>query len=296
MGQWVAVAFFLCSPFIAYAEQAESRPRTFETGNNWVVRHLNEGGSIDAVTGLSLPKGWKDTAEWDDLAPRRDLPKIFDWRWQAGGLQPIRNQKNCGSCWAFSVIATLEGLIKIHTGKVVDLAEQTLVSTCSNAGSCSGGYFRAFDYLRSPGIPDEQQDPYRAVNTSCRQGLRPEEKITSWRYVGSRNRAPTIEQIKTALFEKGPVSVTIHANSTLSAYDSGVFNSCSSGSTNHMVNLEGWNDNGGYWILRNSWGENWGESGYMRIKYTSASGYKCNRVGEHTAYAIYNDTPVDVVR
>lgn len=289
--RWLCLALLI--PLSAGAEtQAEPTP-TYTQGETWVSRHLAEGGSLRDVTGLVLPKGWKDRVEWDDLSPRRDLPKMFDWRWQAGGLQPIRNQKNCGSCWAFSVVATLEALVKIHTGKVVDLAEQTLVSSCSSAGSCSGGYFRAFDYLRSPGIPDENQDPYRAVNTSCRQGLRPEEKISSWRYVGSRDRAPSTEQIKTAIFEKGPVSVTIYANSTLSSYKGGIFNSCSSGTTNHMVNIEGWNDNEGYWIMRNSWGTDWGENGYMRIKYTSNSGYKCNRIGEDTAYAVYNNTEIE---
>src|SRR5690606_16141839 len=117
-----------------------------------------------------------------------------------------------------------------------------------NAGSCGGGYFRAFNYLKSPGLPGEEQDPYRARNSSCRSGLRPEANIVSWAYVGSRNRGPSIEQIKTALMEYGPLSVTIYANSSLSRYKGGIFNDCRRGSENHMVNIEGWNDNeGGYW-------------------------------------------------
>jgi len=275
--------FLFCLP-------ANAAPRaTYIKGETWVSKYLAEGGDIKNVTGLEVPTDWKVGARFDNVKPKRDLPPIFDWRWKAEGLQPIRNQGNCGSCWAFSVTATLEALIKIQTQTFTDLAEQTLVSQCESGGSCSGGYFSAFNYMKSPGMPDEKQDPYKASNTSCKSGLKAAEKVAKWSYVGDGDTEPTTEQLKTALMKYGPLSVTVYANSTFSAYKGGIFNNCATGSENHMVNLEGWNDDGQYWIMRNSWGNTWGDNGYMNIRFTGASGAKCNAIGKTAAYAVYKD-------
>jgi C1A family cysteine protease len=269
----------------ANAQNAEDQVTpTFTEGANWVTRYLENGGSIKNITGLEMPLDWAKGATFIDLAVDPELPAAFDWREQTE-LQPIRNQGSCGSCWAFSVTAVTESLLKIfQPDNFVDLAEQTLVSSCSSAGSCSGGYFRAFDYIKNPGLPDETQDPYVARNTSCRRDMNPMAKISSWAYIGTSGRSPTTDQIKTAIMTYGPVSVTV--NASFSGYEEGIYNRCNSGGVNHMVTLEGWNDEGGYWIMRNSWGENWGENGYMRIVYTSSSGRKCNNIGETAAFAI----------
>ena len=266
---------------------------TYIKGDTWVSQYLEKGGDIRHVTGLVLPSDWKTHARFDNSIPKRDLPPVFDWRWKAEGLQPVKNQGQCGSCWAFSVTATMEALIKIQTHHVVDLAEQTLVSTCESGGDCGGGYFDAFNYMKSPGMPDEKQDPYKAQNSSCKSNLKAIEKLTSWSYVGDGNDEPTIEQLKTAIMQHGPLSVGIYANSSFSAYKGGVFNNCSSGSENHMVNIEGWNDDGQYWIMRNSWGADWGENGYMNIRYTGSSGAKCNNIAALAAYAVYKDGVLD---
>jgi len=260
---------------------------TFDVAHNWVTDHLRNGGSINEVTGLEQPRDWRDGATFVDVVPASDLPATFDWRDQVpGGLQPVRNQANCGSCWAFSVTAVLESLVRIaRPGTEVDLAEQTLVSSCSSSGSCSGGYFSAFNYLRNPGLPNESDDPYQARNSRCKSGLAPQEKVVSWAYVGNGGASPTIAQIKTAIQTYGPVSVDV--NASFSGYESGIYNRCNTSGTNHMVNLEGWVDDeeGGYWIMRNSWGANWGEDGYMRIRYTDSRGRKCNNIGRVAAFA-----------
>lgn len=263
-------------------------------GETWVSKFLKDGGDIRDVTGLVIPENWKKAAKFDNVVAHRDLPPVFDWRWKAEGLQPIKNQGQCGSCWAFSVTAVLEALIKIQTHQIVDLAEQTLVSSCESGGSCSGGYFSAFNYMKSPGLPDEGQDPYKAYDTSCKSGLTAKERVVNWYYIGDGGDEPSTEQLKTAILEHGPISVTVYANSTFSAYKGGIFNNCSSsGSENHMVNIEGWNDDGQYWVMRNSWGNTWGDNGYMNIRYTGASGAKCNRIGATAAYAIYKDGVLD---
>ncbi len=259
---------------------------TFDVAENWVTRYLASGGDIKNVTGLARPLDWKEHARF--VATNEEearMPADFDWRRMvSGGLQPIRNQGGCGSCWAFSVTAVLESLHMIKFGHSnLDLAEQTLVSTCSGAGNCSGGYFDAFDYLKNPGLPNESSDPYRASNTSCKSSLAAAAKIVRWSYVGHENREPTTDELKAAILKYGPISVEV--NGSFGAYSGGVFNRCVSGSSNHMVTLEGWDDTDQAWIMRNSWGTSWGENGYMRIKYTDSQGRKCNNIGKVAAFA-----------
>lgn len=267
--------------------EAQKQGWTFDVRESWVTDHLKGGGLLKDITGYVMPEGGTRGAKFVDVAVDEALPAAFDWRTEvAGGLQPIRNQKSCGSCWAFSVTAVLESLmmIKDPTAGVPDLAEQTLVSTCSRAGDCAGGYFNAFDYLQSPGMPNESQDPYRAVNSSCKSGLTRVGKVMDWAYIGNGNSSPTTEQMKSAIKQYGPISVTV--NGSFGSYSSGIYNNCNSGVENHMVVLEGWNDDGQYWIMRNSWGPNWGEDGYMRIKYTGRNGGKCNNIGRTAAFAV----------
>lgn len=268
----------------------EEEPKLYTEGDTWVTEYLKSGGDIRDITGLEYPLGWEDGVNFEDIKVQANLPESWNWN-DIVKLQPIRNQKNCGSCWAFSVTAVTESLHRLLFPMIpeIDLAEQTLVSSCCNAGSCRGGYFRAFDYIQDKGLPDEHQDPYKAVNSSCKNGLVPQVKITRWAYVGSN---PTTAQIKQAVYDHGPVSVDV--NGSFGSYTGGIYTGCGSTGTNHMVTIEGWHDDpslsaygGGYWIMRNSWG-NWGEGGYMRIVYKSKSGKNCNGIGNVTAYAILN--------
>lgn len=283
------------------ALEAEGRVQgwTFKPRASWVTEHLRRGGRLRELTGLKKPANANAT-NIDDLAPMLDLPKSWDWRvLSSNWLQPIRNQASCGSCWAFSVTSVIEGLIKLKLPEAkVNLAEQTLVSSCSNSGSCSGGYFSAFDYIQQEGLPDEGQDPYLAQNSRCKSGLTPNMKIKRWAYVG---RNPSTEQIKTAMMMYGPISVDV--NGGFGSYGEGIYNRCGSTSTNHMVTLEGWVDDpayaeygNGYWIMRNSWGSGWGESGYMRIVYKSKAGRNCNGIGNVAAYAVLDDSWLDKVK
>ena len=259
----------------------------FRVESNWVTEYLVNGGNMKDITGLAQPK---DTSEWKQsryIEPAENLPAAFDWRQEvAGGMQPVKNQGSCGSCWAFSVTAVLESLLRIQDpSTTLDLAEQTLVSTCSNAGSCSGGYFSAFNYLKTPGLADEAADPYRGVNTNCKSGLNPKAKIKEWAYIrGATGGQPSTEQLKTAIITYGPISVTVSASFT--SYGGGIYSACNRNSVDHMVTIEGWDDATQSWIMRNSWGSNWGEDGYMRIKYTDRNGYKCNNIGSTAAFAI----------
>jgi C1A family cysteine protease len=267
---------------------------TYETGENWVTKHLQHGGTLDEVTGLKQPENWMENATFDamEYAISSELPKTWDWR-EVKQLQPIRNQGGCGSCWDFSVTAVMESLHRlIHPefSPMVDTAEQAVLS-CSGTGSCGGGYFDAFDYLVKSGSPWEHDFPYQARNLRCKQGLKPIAKLTSWSYIGAAGKKPTTAQLKQAIYDHGPISVDV--NGSFASYKSGVYNTCGGTRTNHMVTIEGWVDDakyeangGGYWIMRNSWGTSWGEQGYMRIVYKSRSGANCNGIGQIAAYAV----------
>lgn len=268
------------------AAEIEREGLTFSVGENWVTRYLAEGGDMKNITGLERPLDWESRGTFRSFDEEEvSMPQDFDWRRLLGnGLQPIRNQGGCGSCWAFAVTAVLEAIHMLKYGHSdLDLAEQTLVSSCERRGSCSGGYFDAFDYLQSPGLPDESSDPYVGRNTSCKSNLSSKAKVVRWGYVGAPGREPTTAEMKAAIYRYGPIAVDV--NASFGAYSRGVYNRCNTGGTDHMVTIEGWDDRDQVWIMRNSWGTDWGENGYMRIKYTDAQGRKCNGIGRVAAYA-----------
>lgn len=236
--------------------------------------------SLEELTGLVQPEDWAKKAVFMNPMRVEAPPAKFDWREEADGLTPIKNQKSCGSCWAFGTVAVLESILKIRDKVTRDISEQHLVSCNRDGWSCGGGWF-AHDYHKSPGAVTTEQFPYVARDVACKSGLAYQDKIMGWGFVGGDNRAPTVAEIKAAVMEYGPVAVTVSANSAMQAYTGGIFNSCTGRTINHLVNIVGWNDDGGYWIMRNSWGSSWGEKGYMRIK------YGCNLIGQTTSFVRY---------
>lgn len=224
--------------------------------------------STQYATGLIVPKAFLQQHE--DVAPMKvfegELPKKFDWREK--GLTPIRNQGNCGSCWAFAATAMLADHLKLKgiTG-YEDLSEQDRVSCDRENSGCNGGWLGQ-DYQKDVGVALEVDFPYTASNARCKD-VAHYHKIQSWNYIESENELPSAEKLKRAIYTWGPITVAVSASGDFMSYKSGVYNSASSGSINHAVNLVGWDDTTtpSYFIMRNSWGTSWGESGYMRIAY-----------------------------
>lgn len=223
----------------------------------------------------------------ENEAPAIGLPAAYNWC-DENGCTPVKNQGNCGSCWAFATVGVFESLIKIKDGTTLDLSEQYLVS-CNNEGyGCNGGWW-AHDYHQwkyvsgetEAGAVSESTKPYQAVDGTCNPPNAKVAKLSNWAYVGSQSSVPSTTAIKQAIFDHGPVAAAVCVNNAFSGYTGGIFSGPGCSSVNHGINLVGWNDDGGYWILRNSWGGSWGESGYMRIQYGVSS------VGFAASYAEY---------
>jgi len=226
------------------------------------------------------------------------LPATFNWASSdnylgASKLTPIRNQGSCGSCWAFSSVAAFEGNIYIKDNLSRDLSEQFLVSCNTDGWGCGGGWWgHKYHYNTTiPGDPNpgavyESAFPYVAANVSCNAPYARPYRLNNWYYVGSQWTIPSVDAIKNAIYNYGPVSVAMCAGPVFSNYSGGIYStnesaSCNGG-INHAVNLVGWNDAENTWILRNSWGSWWGESGYMRIA------RNVSNIGYNASYVVYN--------
>lgn len=269
----------------ALQREVSSKGATFKVGYSSAMDR-----SINELCGLREPAGWMDKAPVERLSatPLAALPSSFDWR-TMGGTTPIKNQGSCGSCWAFGTAAPLESQIKLQCGVTVDMAEQYLVSCNRDGWSCSGGWW-AHDYHIDKTPPNDAQSgavaeasfPYKATNAACGGPYERPYRLINWSYVAGYPR-PTVQAIKQAIFNYGPVAAAVYVGPKFQAYGSGIFNTSETGTINHAIVLVGWNDDlgtdNGYWILRNSWGTGWGESGYMRIRYNvSQVGYAANYV------------------
>jgi predicted secreted protein len=214
------------------------------------------------------------------------LPSTYNWC-SLGGCTPVRDQGNCGSCWAFGTVGSLESAILLQDGASRDLAEQYLVSCNTDGWGCDGGFW-AHDYHEwkfptnepGPGAVYESDFPYTATDAPCNGPHTHHETIADWVYIGNDSSVPSTDAIKQAILDHGPVSAAVCVNSAFQAYTGGVFTgSPFCFSINHAIVLVGWDDSKGAWRLRNSWGPEWGEDGYMWIAYGKQYvGYSANYV------------------
>ncbi|KAI4317054.1 hypothetical protein L6164_024965 [Bauhinia variegata] len=197
-----------------------------------------------------------------------DLPKSVDWR-KKGAVSPVKNQGSCGSCWAFSTVAAVEGINQIVTGNLTSLSEQELIDcdTSYNNG-CNGGLMDyAFAYIVAKGgIHKEEDYPYMMEEGTCEMRKEKSEVVT---ISGYHDVPANNEQILLKALANQPLSVAIEASGRdFQFYSGGVFDGHCGSELDHGVAAVGYGTSKGldYIIVKNSWGPKWGEKGYIRMR------------------------------
>jgi len=256
----------------------QNRFNNFKANTDFINSHksdsftvaMNQFGDLSNVefkamfNGLKVPSGYVHKAI---ASPQMSLPDSWDWR-QQGAVSGVKDQGQCGSCWAFSTTGSVEGCHFLSQKSLVGLSEQNLVDCSGSYGNegCNGGLMtQAMDYIiANKGIDTEKSYPYTARDGTCRFNAA---------NVGSTETAYTnvvsgSESDLQAKVYAGPTSVAIDAShSSFQFYSSGVYNepSCSPSQLDHGVLAVGWGTSGStaYWIVKNSWGTSWGQQGYI---------------------------------
>ena len=183
----------------------------------------------------------------------------------------MKNQGQCGSCWSFSTTGSLEGQHFRKNNKLVSLSEQNLVD-CSKAHGnhgCKGGWMNtAFEYIKqNGGIDTEQSYPYLGTDVGECKFSKSSIGATCTGYTSIK--AGDEEQLKNAAATIGPIAVAIQVTSSFQSYHSGVYYepACNPNQLNHAVLVVGYGNEGGhdYWLVKNSWGQGFGQDGYIKM-------------------------------
>nr|ADQ73946.1 cathepsin L [Paralithodes camtschaticus] len=251
----------------AHNEQYTNGEVTYMLAINQFGDMTNE--EINAVMNGLLPAS--ESRGVAVLGGRDDtLPAEVDWRTK-GAVTPVKDQKACGSCWAFSATGSLEGQHFLKDGKLVSLSEQNLVDCSTKQGDhgCGGGLMDfAFTYIKdNGGIDTEASYPYEATDGKCQYNPA-NSGATVTGYVDVEHDSE--DALQKAVATIGPISVAIDASrSTFHFYHKGVYydKECSSTSLDHGVLAVGYGTQDGtdYWLVKNSWNITWGNHGFIEM-------------------------------
>ena len=244
-----------------YREINSNPANTFTVGHNQFSTWTDE--EFKRLLGYKGPQEFYVQTKHQNLTSV-GRPDSMDWR-ERGAVNPVKNQGNCGSCWAFSATAAIEGAHFIATGQLLSLSEQELVDCSKTNYGCNGGWPSvAMQYFTKAGQATEDQYPYTARDGVCQTTIRGTVNVRGVTTV----QAGQSEALMNAIAQQ-PVAVTVQADrAPFRGYTGGIVNTADCGTAlNHAVAAVGYgNDNGQqYYLVRNSWGAGWGDQGYIKI-------------------------------
>ncbi|KAL7225668.1 hypothetical protein ACSBR1_020930 [Camellia fascicularis] len=214
-----------------------------------------------------------------------DVPTTFDWR-NIGAVTPVKDQGNCGCCWAFSTVAAVEGINQITTSNLISLSEQELVDCNVDNHGCGGGFMdKAFQFIQqNNGLTSEDNYPYIAQVNTCDSTKAATSVV---QITGYGDVPPSDERALLQAVANQPVSVAIEGSGPFfKGYGSGVFAGPCGTQLDHAVTIIGYGtttDGINYWLVKNSWGSTWGENGYMRIRRDVVAEGLCG-IAMHASY------------
>ncbi|XP_063695355.1 digestive cysteine proteinase 2-like [Bolinopsis microptera] len=223
-------------------------------------------------TGLNISKYAEEETKLHLSAepnlPTSSQPKYLDWV-SRGANPPMKNQGSCGSCWAFGTISSIESTYFLMTGDLVPFAEQELLDCTYETDGCKGGWLsHPINYVKhARRLASSEDKVYNQEDGSCSYS-RVANSLTKARVTGYQTYKGDSGLISG--LNKGVVSVAIYVGNTFHVYKNGIYkdvSGCQNKSPNHAVSVVGYGNTGGenYWKVRNSWGAQWGDKGYIRM-------------------------------
>ncbi|XP_055383350.1 procathepsin L-like [Condylostylus longicornis] len=240
---------------------------TFEMGVNEFADFTVDEYKAKLERSAYMPTSGFGSSEFAQNFTARDLPEYVNWL-EYGYRNPVLNQGGCGSCYTFAAIAALEGQYYIKHGQLIQLAHQELLDCGKEYGNygCGGGFQRnVYNYMLAHGLGHAASNPYLGREDVCRRG-EPRISISTFYEIPSGDE----QALKQAVATVGPIPIDMDASlDTFMHYKSGVFydSRCRTNWLSHAITIVGYGTENGqdYWLVRNSWGDWWGDNGYIKM-------------------------------
>jgi len=292
------------------AEEKMSRFDIFKSNFAYIMNHNSQGHkytlAVNRFADMTAEEFKSKYVGYRRTSPRQpaqklftatqynasELPESVNW-FEKGCVDPVKDQQQCGSCWAFSAVGSLVGAICAKTGKLYDLSEQQLVDCAQKEGAlgCSGGEMdQAFQYvIDNGGLCSEKDYPYTGVNGN--QCLASKCKPIGGTISGFQDVPKEDETaLMHAVANFGPVAVAIEADQTsFQFYEGGVFDGACGANLDHGVLLVGYGTDEtskeDYWLVKNSWGAAWGDRGFIKLARKKGKAGQCG-ILEDPSYPI----------